>query len=78
MRESVSLLSGLAIPNIRLRVVLRHSLAGVIHPADSGLRSGIALISGLAEPRESLRALLGSAIAFQVHGGEQSLRAVVP
>lgn len=44
MGISITLLRRLAIPDLRLFVILRHTLADVVHTAEAKLGSGIALL----------------------------------
>ena len=54
LRQSVTLLGGLAIPLHRLSIVFRHALAIVVHGAQVELRMDVTLLSRFAIPLHRL------------------------
>jgi hypothetical protein len=69
-----ALLSRLAPPKGRLRVVLRHTLAVAVQHAKLELRRGEALLAGLTIPRCCLRIVLWYTMAVVVQISEAVLR----
>ena len=78
MPVGVPVLGCLAIPHEGLRVVLRHSQAIGVYPAEIVLRRGAPLVGGLAIPHASLRVVLRHSQAVGINHAEVALPVGVP
>ena len=72
------LLGGELVPVPRLRIVLPHSLALVVHQAEVGLGARMPLLGGELVPVPRLRMVLPHSLALVVHHAEVELGARMP
>ena len=73
MSTGVALVGRFAIPARRSRIVLRDTLAVVVHDPEIELSSGVALVGRLAIPAQRSRIVLRDTPTFVVHDAEIAL-----